>query len=105
MTNLINIENLNGVEKLTPARFIGISAIEIINAGILANSDADCVTESRRIYKTGSKWQSVKQKAKRTLRIAKLNGLSVEKPYKIIDGVLWAFVGSSFAPCCEFVGL
>lgn len=101
MTNLISItENLKNISAQTPARFIGVSAINLINAGILANSTQECASEASRIYsrKNGGMWKKIQSDAIRTLKTAEANGLSIEKPYVIKNGIVYGLVGGDLSP-------
>lgn len=83
MSNLIGFQNLNDLPAFSIGRIIGVSAINILNAGILANDNAECVAESRRIYKHGRNWQSIKSNAKKLIQNCEKNGISVQNPYKV----------------------
>lgn len=101
MSNLISItENLKNFQALTPSRFIGVSAINLINAGILANSTKECAAEARRIYsrKNGGMWKKIQGQAIATLKIANEHQLTIEKPYCIKNGVVYGLVGGDLSP-------
>jgi hypothetical protein len=86
MTNAINaIENLNGT-PVSLSRFIGCSAIEIINAGIFANDSAEAAAEAKRIYKRDARgmYKKIQADSRSTLRIASKFGLTPTKPYVLI---------------------
>lgn len=64
-------------------RMLGLSALHLLNAGILANDPAACAEEARRIYsrRSGGMWKKIQADARKTLRLAELHGATLERPY------------------------
>lgn len=101
MSHLISItENLKNDQALTPSRFIGVSAINLINAGILANSSKECAEEARRIYKrrNGGMWRKIHSSALKVMQLAEQHQLTIEKPYFIDNGIVYGIIGDSISP-------
>jgi hypothetical protein len=103
MTNAISVkDNLKNI-PVSPARFIAISAITILNAGIFANSTKECAEEAKRIYKNynnGGMWRKIQAESKRIITTANENCLTFEKPYFINGGLVYGFCGDSLVPLC-----
>ena len=86
MTTLLTPDSINA-PALSHSRFIALSALAIINAGILANDPKMCALEARRIYGShnhGGMWAKVRADARKLLRLCDKEGITFVKPYKIV---------------------
>lgn len=86
MTNLISLSALDAHFPrggYSHHRMLGLSALRLLNAGILANDSAACAQEARRIYsrRSGGMWKKIQADARKTLRLAELHGVTLERPY------------------------
>lgn len=91
--------------KIPPGmrRCIGISAINLLNSGIMANDSKACATEARRIYKKSDArgmWRKVQSEARLYLRIAEAHGLTLERPYLIRDRMVFGLLCGGLVPIC-----
>lgn len=78
-------QNLHDAQAITIRTMIGMSALNIINAGIFANDMSECLKEARRTYKDcRGMYKRVRSHAIKVLRTAEEHGLTFEKPYKIM---------------------
>lgn len=83
---MININTIQA-EGLTRSRFIALSAMNILNAGELITSSKAAATEAKRIYgrlDCRGLWRKVQADARRVIETCNREGISLEKPYKII---------------------
>lgn len=80
--------------------FIRFSAANLLRAGICANSSAESAIRAKEIYGKNSRgeWKSVQRDAKKLLKLAEDHGLTFERPYKVIDSIVWGLSFDSFIP-------
>lgn len=90
--NTINIvQHLAGIPAFSYRRIVGIAALHILNAGIIANDSREAAAEARRIYSRnrGGLWRRVQSDARKILSACDKHGLTFERPYLIRDGMIW----------------
>jgi len=83
---MININTIQS-EGLTRSRFIALSAMNILNAGELATSTSAAAAEAKRIYgklDCRGMWRTVQADARKVIETCNREGLTLEKPYKLI---------------------
>ena len=84
-----------GIEQ----NMVRISARKIAEAQRLANDSRACAAKARELYgryNTGGKWKRVQSEAAKLLANAAQDGLTVEKPVKVIDGRTYGFFSGSY---------
>ena len=102
--NSIDIkQNLAGIPT-NMRRMIGLSACHLVNAGIFANDAKEAAAEANRIYKGCNKrgmYKKVMSDSKKLIIAAGKAGLTLEKPYKIVDGMILGCLSDSVVFLCN----
>jgi hypothetical protein len=81
----INIQQALATTPASRSRWIALSAIRLINAGIFANDSHACAVEAKRVYKRQARgmWKKIQADAKKVLRAAEKHNLTIDRPYFI----------------------
>lgn len=80
---MVDVKTALANMPLSVSRFIALSAIALINAGVMANDRRACVERSRVVHGNGRHWRYYARCAKEVLTKSNEIGLTFEKPYVI----------------------